>query len=123
MLQNAEWLTAADGRRAFVAYSLGNFLSTQSKKDQLIGAVLTLRLQKTTQPDGTVRLEVLDPQLHPTVTHYGANKSDVRAYLYRDYSPELAEAHGVRAAYSDFSYDLIRAVAEKYIDAAFLALQ
>ena len=123
VLQNAEWLTAADGRRAFVAYSLGNFLSTQSKKDQLIGAVLTLRLQKTTQPDGTVRLEVLDPQLHPTVTHYGANKSDVRAYLYRDYSPELAEAHGVRAAYSDFSYDLIRAVAEKYIDAAFLALQ
>ena len=123
VLQNAEWLTAADGRRAFVDYSLGNFLSTQSKKDQLIGAVLTLRLQKTTQPDGTVRLEVLDPQLHPTVTHYGANKSDVRAYLYRDYSPELAEAHGVRAAYSDFSYDLIRAVAEKYIDAAFLALQ
>ena len=59
------WLTAEDGRRVFAAYSLGNFLSTQSKKDQLIGAVLTLRLQKTTSPDGAVQLEVLDPQLHP----------------------------------------------------------
>ena len=50
VLQNAGWLTAEDGRRVFAAYSLGNFLSTQSKKDQLIGAVLTLRLQKTTSP-------------------------------------------------------------------------
>ena len=122
VLQNAGWLTAEDGRRVFAAYSLGNFLSTQSKKDQLIGAVLTLRLQKTTSPDGTVQLEVLDPQLHPTVTHYGAGKSDVRTYLYRDYTPELAAAHGVRANDSDFSYDYIRAVAQQYIDPAFLDL-
>ena len=122
VLQNAGWLTAEDGRRVFAAYSLGNFLSTQSKKDQLIGAVLTLRLQKTTSPDGAVQLEVLDPQLHPTVTHYGAGKSDVRTYLYRDYTPELAAAHGVRANDSDFSYDYIRAVAQQYIDPAFLDL-
>ena len=43
-MQDAEWRTAADGRNVFVAYSLGNFLSTQSKPDQLIGAVLTLYL-------------------------------------------------------------------------------
>src|SRR5699024_5305054 len=95
-------------------------LSTQSKKDQLIGAILTLRFQKTTDPDGTVTLELLDPKLHPTVTHYGPSKSEVRAYLYRDYTPELANAHGVRANYSDFNYDYIRATVEKYIDPAFL---
>ena len=122
VLQNAEWRTAADGRKVFVAYSLGNFLSTQSKKDQLIGAILTLRLEKTTAPDGAVTLSVQDPQLHPTVTHYGPGKSDVQAYLYRDYTPELAQAHGVRASYSDFSFDYIRAVAQQYIDPAFLAL-
>ena len=119
VLQNAEWRTAADGRKVFVAYSLGNFLSTQSKKDQLIGAILTLRLEKTTAPDGAVTLSVQDPQLHPTVTHYGPGKSDVQAYLYRDYTPELAQAHGVRASYSDFSFDYIRAVAQQYIDPAF----
>lgn len=37
VLQDAEWSTAADGRNVFVAYSLGNFLSTQSKPAQLIG--------------------------------------------------------------------------------------
>lgn len=120
VVQNAEWRTAADGRPVFVAYSLGNFLSTQSKKDQLIGTILTLRFQKTTDPDGTVTLELLDPKLHPTVTHYGPSKSEVRAYLYRDYTPELANAHGARANYSDFNYDYIRATVEKYIDPAFL---
>ena len=122
VLQNAEWLTAADGRQAFVAYSLGNFLSTQSKPDQLVGAVLTLRLQKTTDPDGAVRLEILSPRLHPTVTHYGPGKTEVRAYLYRDYTPALADAHGVRAEYGSFSHDFIRAAAQTYIDAAFLDL-
>ena len=122
VLQNATWLTAADGRRAFVAYSLGNFLSTQSKPDQLIGAVLTLRLQKTTDPGGSVRREVLDPQLHPTVTHYGPGKSEVQTWLFRDYTPELADAHGVRDAYSTFGYDYIRGAAQQYIDPAFLVL-
>lgn len=46
VLQDAQWLTAADGRRSFVAYSLGNFLSTQSRPDQLVGAILTLQLQR-----------------------------------------------------------------------------
>lgn len=122
VLQNAEWLTAADGRRAFVAYSLGNFISTQKHKDQLIGAILSFRLEKVTAPDGTVTRAVRLPKLHPTVTHYGSQKADVRTYLFRDYTPELAAAHGVRASYRDFSYDYIRATAEKYIDARFLTL-
>ena len=81
VLQDAQWLTAADGRRSFVAFSLGNFLSTQSHPDQLVGAILTLQLQKTTQPNGSVQCEVLAPQLHPTVTHYDAGKTNVRTYL------------------------------------------
>ena len=102
VLQDAEWRTAADGRNVFVAYSLGNFLSTQSKPDQLIGAVLTLDLEQTTEPDGSVHCAVRGPKLHVTVTHYDAGKSNVRTYLFRDYTPELAQAHGVRAAYPFF---------------------
>ena len=58
VLQDAEWRTAADGRNVFVAYSLGNFLSTQSKPDQLFGAILTLDLEQTTEPDGSVHCAV-----------------------------------------------------------------
>lgn len=122
VLQDAEWRTAADGRQVFAAYSLGNFLSTQSHKDQLIGAILTLQFEKTTDPDGTVHRAVREPKLHPTVTHYDKGKANVRTYLYRDYTPALAAAHGVRETYDTFSFDFIGETARTYISPEFLAL-
>ena len=122
VLQDAQWLTAQDGRQVFTAYSLGNFISTQNKPDQLVGAILTVQLQKTTNPDGTVQTAVLMPELHPTVTHYDAGKSNVRTYLFRDYTQELARQHGVRAEYSDFSLDTARKIAQNNISADFLML-
>lgn len=122
VLQDAQWLTASDGRQSFVAYSLGNFLSTQNRPDQLVGAILTVQLQRTTQPDGSVQCAVLTPQLHPTVTHYDAGKSNVRTYLFRDYTQELAHQHGVRANYSDFSLDTARKIAQNNISVDFLTL-
>ena len=62
------------------------------------------------------------PKLHVTVTHYDAGKSNVRTYLFRDYTPELAQAHGVRAAYPSFGYDYIRQTAQTYINSEFLEL-
>ena len=122
VLQDAQWLSAADGRQTFVAYSLGNFLSTQNRPDQLVGAILNLQLQKTTEPDGTVQCAVLEPKLLPTVTHYDAGKSNVRTYLLRDYTQELAKQHGVRAKHSDFSLDTVQKIAQNNISSDFLEL-
>ncbi len=122
VLQDAQWLTAADGRQVFAAYSLGNFISTQEKPDQLIGAILTVQLEKTTEPDGSVQRAVLTPQLIPTVTHYDAGKSNVRTYLFRDYTQELARNHGVREKYSDFGLDTIQKIAQNNISSDFLKL-
>ena len=122
VVQDAEWKTSVDGRQTFVAYSLGNFISTQSKPDQLIGAILTLELNKTTDSNGSVHCAVASPQLHPTVTHYDAGKSNVRTYLFRDYTSELAQAHGVRAAYPSFGIEYIQNVLQANINSAFLAL-
>ncbi len=119
VLQDAQWLTASDGRETFVAYSLGNFLSTQNKPDQLVGAILTLQFQKITNPDGSVQLSVLDPKLHPTVTHYDAGKSNVRTYLLNDYTDALAAAHGARAEYT-FSLESIRQIVQSNISSDFL---
>ena len=122
VLQNAQWLTAADGRQVFTAYSLGNFISTQEKPNQLVGAILSVQLEKTTEPDGTVRCSVLSPRLLPTVTHYDAGKSNVRTYLFRDYTEALTKAHGVRKAYPDFSLEMIQSIARENIDPEFLQL-
>lgn len=122
VLQDAQWLTAADGRQVFTAYSLGNFISTQEKPDQLVGALLTVQFEKSTQPDGSVLHAVLDPQLIPTVTHYDAGKANVRTYLFRDYTQDLAQNHGVREKYSDFSLDTIQKIAQNNISNDFLQL-
>ena len=86
------------------------------------GLSLTLELEQTTEPDGSVHCAVRGPKLHVTVTHYDAGKSNVRTYLFRDYTPELAQAHGVRAAYPSFGYDYIRQTAQTYINSEFLEL-
>ena len=65
---------------------------------------------------------MLTPQLLPTVTHYDAGKANVRTYLFRDYTQELAQNHGVRAKYSDFSLDTIQKIAQNNISSEFLQL-
>ena len=115
--QNAEWLQAADGTDAFVAYSLGNFISAQDQPDNLIGVILDITMQKTTDPDGTVTVELLDPRLHPIVTQYESGFSDIRVYLFEDYTDELGAAHGNFT----LSRDYIQTVLNESIDAEFLA--
>lgn len=122
VLQDAQWLTAEDGRNVFVAYSLGNFISTQNSPDQLTGAILTLRLQKTTEPDGTIHTEVLKPMLHPTVTHYTAGKNGVKTYFLKDYTAELAAKHGAKTNYPDFSVESLKKIVQNNVSNEFLEL-
>lgn len=115
--QTAEWLTAQDGRQAFVAYSLGNFISAQSEADNMIGVLLDITFQKTTQPDGTVTVELLDPKLHPTVTQYENAYSNIRVYLFDDYTDDLGAAHGNFS----LSRDYIQSVLNESVGEEFLA--
>ena len=116
--QTAQWLTAADGRQVFVAYSLGNFISAQAQADNMIGAVLGITMEKTTQPDGTVTVALKDPGLYPTVTQYESGYRDIRVYPYPDYTDEMGAAHGNFT----LSRDQIHSVLEQSIDAEFLVL-
>lgn len=117
--QTAQWLTAQDGRQVFVTYSLGNFISAQSSPDNMIGAILSVEFEKTTQPDGSSTTVVQNPQLIPTVTQYENGYSDIRVYLYRDYTDELGAAHGNFT----LSRDYIQQVLQESIDPAFLVLE
>lgn len=117
--QTAQWLTGTDGHQTFVAYSLGNFINAQSQPDNMIGAILDITFRKTTQPDGTVTVEMQNPQLHGVVTQYEAGYKNIRVYPYRDYTDELGAAHG--------NFTLSRAQIEETlrnsIDEAFLTLE
>ncbi len=54
VLQPVEHVTTSDGRKAIVAYSMGNFLAYQKDLNRKTGAVLYLRLQR--KPQGQVQL-------------------------------------------------------------------
>lgn len=103
VVQDMEWIESEeDGRPVFVAYSLGNFLSAQSKPNQLIGITLTFDFVRTIQPNGdesTVTIENI--KAVPTVTQYeydgGAFYLNPRVYLLRDYTDELAQKHRVKS--------------------------
>lgn len=122
VVQTAQWLTAADGRQAFVAYSLGNFLNAQSTADTMIGMILTFTIEKTTQPDGTSSTVIRDPLFYPTVNHYDANYANIRIYLLKDYSDELAAAHGVRGNFPGFSLSYITSMLQENVASEFLLL-
>ena len=46
----------------------------------------------------------------------------IEKYSLQEYTPELAQAHGVRAAYPSFGIEYIQNVLQANINSAFLAL-
>lgn len=65
VLQPMEWLTAADGRKALVVYSLGNFLSGQMWDYKDIGGLATVEISKKITPAGT-EIVLQHPEFLPT---------------------------------------------------------
>ena len=122
VVQDAQWLTSTDGRQAFVAYSLGNFISAQSQPDEMIGLILNLQIEKVDYPDGTSQTAIHSPVLHPVINHYDSGYSNIRVYLLKDYPDELANSHGVRARHPEFGPEYIRKVLTQYVNEEFLDL-
>lgn len=83
----------------------------------MIGLILDITMQKTTAPDGTVTVELLDPKLHPTVTQYESGYANIRVYLFEDYTDEMGAAHGNFS----LSREYIQNVLNESVDAQFLA--
>lgn len=91
-LQEIEYISNTDGSRTLVAYSLGNFFSSQEKGELLLGGMLRFEIVRNTR-SGEVTLE--NVSLSGVVTHYGIGTSKVRLYKLSDYTDELADVHGV----------------------------
>lgn len=121
VVQDADWITAADGHKTFVVYSLGNFLNGQDGPDQMIGVVLGITLEKTTEPDGSVNCSIAEPCLYPVINHFDWKYQNGRMYLFRDYTSELAASHGIQEFFSGFTIDYIQNILNTYISVDFLA--
>ncbi len=68
VLQPAEWIETEDGRKAFVVYSLGNFLAGQEGTRKRIGGILQLDVEKTVKGQDAC-IQVKRPTFIPTWIH------------------------------------------------------
>lgn len=105
-----------NGRRTLVAYSLGNFLSAQTKPENLVGGILKLDFVKDEK--GT-RWE--NVSLTPTVCHYDypsspdiSTRGNITIYPLSEYTKELCAYHGANA-YGKITLDMLYVAAEAFI--------
>lgn len=86
VLQPPAWIDTADGRRSFVFYSLGNFLSGQKGVERRIGGIAHLEIEKRITADGS-SISLTNPAFTPTfVQHQGYE--DYKVLLLKDISDE-----------------------------------
>ena len=95
VLQPYGRLTDDKGNETVVFYSLGNFVSTQQKLEELLGGMAKFTIQKTVQ-NGKTSIQILTPSVEPLVMHYNSEAGEFGPYMLSDYTEELASQHGVQ---------------------------
>lgn len=121
VIQTVEWHTNdVNDNRTLICYSLGNFISGQSKGNNMLGGLFQFDIVKNYDLEGNSTVSVESPYFVPTITHYDAEYSNIRNYILADYTPEMAAKHGVKAYDSKFSYDYIENIVYTVIPEEFL---
>lgn len=90
VLQPPEWIDTEDGRRAFVIYSLGNFLSGQDELDRQIGAILHLDVEKKVTPNAST-ITLQNPAFTTTFVR-SSNSKDYEMDLLKNIDDNLNTA-------------------------------
>lgn len=115
VLRDIEWIEREDGSRMLCAYSLGNFVSAQSKRPNLIGGVLDFYVES----ENGENPHITDVSLIPTIQHYDRNYANNRVYFYYQYDSELAAKHGINSSAS-WTMDYIDGVIDSAVNKEFL---
>ena len=105
VVEPVKWITAENGDRTLVYYSLGNFQSIQNTVENMLGCHANITISK--EEDGT---HISDYSLDFVVTHYEQRESSeyydiVTTYPLADYTSDLAARHGMSVSGND-EFDL-----------------
>lgn len=90
VVQPVEWITASNGHRMLVYYSLGNFVSIQYYNYSMLGGMANVKITKDST--GTY---ISSFDIDFLVTHFVPGRSTVTTYFLDDYSDALASQHGI----------------------------
>jgi len=112
-IQSMKYLDAADGRKAFVFYCLGNFISTM---DNPLSMAEMLGCITVTKDNSTGALTLSDAYAVPLVNYYDKAYTYVGVYPLSGYTRETAATHCL----TDATYDFILRLFRENIPAEFL---
>ena len=102
VLENIELITNDEGHQMLVYYSLGNYVSGQTKRDRVIGGMAKVSIEKDYE---TGECFITEYELDPIVTQQGTYTS----YKLEDYNDELAKENRIRnySGCSNFNIEYI----------------
>ncbi len=116
VIQPTEWIEGTDGNKTLCVYSLGNFAAEQAYDYNMVGGMISFDLVKKGEEQ-----KVENPEFSPTVYHYDARFKNNKVYLMKNYTPDLAEKHGVKGYYKNtLTYDRLLTYAKDTISEEFL---
>ncbi len=104
VIEPVEWLTGVNGNKTLVYYSLGNFVSAQSKAPRMLGAMAKVVLTKN--PDGTVA--ITDYAVEPLVTQRSVLREEMTTYKLSEYTDALAAKNSILKDDATFSIPMMK---------------
>lgn len=101
-IQPMEYIERDDGTKALVAYSLGNFLSAEEKKENMLGGIADITF--TRDEDG--KTEITEAGVFPVTTYYEKGFTGYRLLPYGALTEETLENHflNTRSGGFDLNY-------------------
>ena len=119
VIQEMATLTGANGNETLVAYSLGNFISSQNKPETMLGGMLKAQIVYS---PATGEVKVQNGRFIPLVTHYDKDYKNVRILPFADYTEEMAAAHGIKAKASGFNKAFLQELLNRIVSSEYLAM-
>lgn len=90
-LDGAEWIVTKDGTQTLAVYSLGNFVATADKAENLCGGILSLDI---TLCEGEITLE--NVVIEPILMHYTGDNRNYQIFELNGYTEDISATHTLK---------------------------
>ena len=109
VIQKPEFLEGADGNTTLVYYSLGNFMSSQTEPERMLGGMARFEIEYDASAQ---KVRFLAAEALPLVTHISSDYKTYTVYPLRDYTETLAKGHALasKGLSLDFLSSQVRSV-------------